>query len=516
MVHPVASPRRTRKAHQPLDVSGMLQHQEQIGGLAITERGVSLVFASPSYKSDTASRVLFEKLVPLAEGTIVSGVLMKEAPLLQALQALKTKIKTKTHTNAKAPSWSVVVSLPARTAQPFLFELLPHLTTEETTNAVSLLIDASLPLPKEERYADWEEYTVSRTEGMRRRAMVAMGLKRLIDPYLAVIQKAGFVPVACETHAWSVLRSLEGGGVAPTMVLDLTASPVVVTAAEQGIPVFQFDMPRAQAETPEALARMLQRIGWFLLSDQTVGISAPSLVIVGLQEAHDAYQSAIQTTCGSLFSSIVTIPGTEDPAHTVAMGAAIRGLLARKDDHVTSFLSVGTEIAYTRQQLISFLWFVEKLCVTFGLFFIALLTGALLLMSAVSRTTAQALAIEQIGIDQNIAKMSESVNAVNQESALLAQLIRTTPQWERLFIRLDDVWTDGLSINRLDLTVGQPVNMGGIARNREDLLALRDALQSSSAFLPIALPLSVLVQKEQIPFNATLIPKENNLLLNGR
>ncbi len=496
-----------RPLRKSLDVSGLLQRQEQIGGLAITEQGVSLVFAPSTRKGIAGSRKAFEKQVPLAEGTIVDGMLVKEAPLLQALQALKTK--------ARLPSRSVVVSLPATVAQPFLFELLPHLTDEEAANAVSLLMDASLPLPKGERYTDWQEYEISRTEGVRRRAMVAMGTKSQIDPYLSAIQKAGFVPVACETHTWSLVRSLPDGGMAPILLADFTASRLVVVAAEQGIPIFQFDVPRPQVETPDALALLLQRIQWFLVSDPAYGMSPQPLVLFGPKDACDVYQPTIQAVCSTLFPSITCLEAT-DAARTLAAGAAKRGLLARKDDHVTSFLSVGTEVAYARQQLLSFLWFLEKLCVVFGLFFIALFAGALVLMSIVSRTTAHELAIEQIGLDQNFARMSESVDAVNHETTILAQLIRAAPYWEPLFVQLDGVWKDGLSVTRLDLVAGQPVNLGGIAQNREDLLQLREALRSSPAFQPITLPLSVLVQKEQIPFTVTLTPKDVNILRNTR
>lgn len=87
----------------------------------------------------------------------------------------------------KPPSKSIIVSLPSASVQPFIFEFFPNLKQEEINNAVSLIINSSLPLPPEKIYADWEEIKDENLQ--KKKVLLGMGLKELIVPYLEVIKK---------------------------------------------------------------------------------------------------------------------------------------------------------------------------------------------------------------------------------------------------------------------------------------------------------------------------------------
>ncbi len=184
------------------DISGLLHHEENIGGLAIGQDKIVLTYLNKKRRFGTDKKkfeAIFQKETLLPEGIIEKGVLKNRSQFLNNLKIIKNK--------TKLPSKSVIVSLPPTVAQPFIFEFFPNLSQKELNDAISLIIDSSLPLERTKIYVDWEE--IKDEDFRKKKILLAMGIKELIDPYLEEIKNAGFVPVAVETHSWNLPRVID-------------------------------------------------------------------------------------------------------------------------------------------------------------------------------------------------------------------------------------------------------------------------------------------------------------------
>ena len=94
-----------------IDLSGLLHHEEKIGGLAIDENGVFLTYLVKN--KDGKEEEIFKKEISLPIGTIENGILKNPEAFLAGLKELQKN---------KPPSKSIIVSLPSASVQPFIFE----------------------------------------------------------------------------------------------------------------------------------------------------------------------------------------------------------------------------------------------------------------------------------------------------------------------------------------------------------------------------------------------------------
>lgn len=210
----------------------VLHREERVGGLSITDDAIALVYLDHPRDVVTPPSVLFQKEVPLPTGVVVDGVLMKPDELSRILRDFFSH---------KLPSHSVVLSLPSFAAQPFVFSFSPTLQEQEIKNAIELTIDSAIPLARRDSYVDWE--AVPASDFKKKRVLLAMGVKRIIDPYFHALKQAGFVPVVCETHGWGISRGLHI--TEPTLVIQFTSTHAFFYAYNHSLPLFQFDIPFA-------------------------------------------------------------------------------------------------------------------------------------------------------------------------------------------------------------------------------------------------------------------------------
>ena|SRR3989344_438670 len=213
-----------------ITVSDMLHSKERIGGIAVTENAVVITYMAPD-PGGSGKDIFFQGEIALPAGTIVSGALKNEKALLSALQAMRA--------DNKLSSPSVILSLPHITAQPLVYDFANSTTPEETKNALSLLSSSALPLPQSQIYVDWE--TMPSSNPGSKRFLLAMGVKELIDLYLHTFEQAGFSPIACETHAWSLPRGLSTPlAEDPSLVCHLTTDGAVFVLYQFNAPVFNW------------------------------------------------------------------------------------------------------------------------------------------------------------------------------------------------------------------------------------------------------------------------------------
>ncbi|GEM_PF-3320946 len=480
-----------------IDWSGAIHREEKVGGLTITDQKIVLVYLEKSGKSGES--ILWREEAPLEPGVIEAGVLKKPEALVLVLERFLE--------DKKLPSRSVILSLPATTAQPFVVDLVPNLETAEVKNAVGLLIESSLPVTRNEAYIDWQELPGNLGLGFeRKKILLAVGIKALIDPYLTAVGQAGFAPVACETHSWSLSRSVNFGVEPASLLIHWGRSAVIFSVYQVSALVFQFDLPADTEGEPGKVAVMAERILRFIASDATFGFDIKQVLLLGTPEEQKKFSDAASENLRKI------IRDGGDAISLIALGSARRGLIPRSQDLFISLLSITTEIAYEEERFVSFLSFLQKLAVTLGVFFTAFFVGILLLLNIVSRATTQSLADGAVNVPDGLPEAKNAAVVFNNNVTQLSQLVEQSPQWSRAIDELQNHVNSGLTVNRLEISaMTGSILLEGIAQDRANLLELRNKFQASSVFSSISIPLASLVARGNIPFSFSLVVKDLSL-----
>jgi type IV pilus assembly protein PilM len=152
----------------------------------------------------------------IKKGVIEEGAIKKEDDLITVLQeavadAKGEKIKTK----------YCVVSLPETEAYIRVLKL-PSLEAKEMSEAIKWEIEANIPMALDEVYFDWQ--IIKDDQGKNSDVLVGALPKTLVDPYLQVIKKAGFSPLAFEIESLAIARAvIKSAWSQPVMIIDLGA-----------------------------------------------------------------------------------------------------------------------------------------------------------------------------------------------------------------------------------------------------------------------------------------------------
>lgn len=103
-------------------------------------------------------------------------------------------------------------------------------------------------------------------------------------------------------------------------------------------------------------------------------------------------------------------------------------------------------------------------------------------------------------------KFSETGSRLDDLDGIAADQLH----WSGILAKLSGIVPDGVTVSSL-ATSDYLINMTGEAESREKLVAFRDALSGNGCFSDVNLPLSDLVEKENIDFQLTFKASEECL-----
>lgn len=82
--------------------------------------------------------------------------------------------------------------------------------------------------------------------------------------------------------------------------------------------------------------------------------------------------------------------------------------------------------------------------------------------------------------------------------------------WSNLFVKLSSIVFPGIEIETL-ATMDYDITLGGIAKNRDDLILFKEKLAKEECFTQVDLPLSELADKENVEFKINFRVNEDCL-----
>jgi len=206
------------------------------------------------------------------------------------------------------------------------------------------------------------------------------------------------------------------------------------------------------------------------------------------------------------------VDGISDFNRLAAFGAAKRGLIARRMDAIVSFLPIGTELAYVRHRLVSFIDFSQKFLIGFGGFLIVLfLATAIMAQTRISSVKSQLE--KEIVLPVEAVQAKEKAAFFNDLVLKAEKIYAAIPLWEKLFTEIDNYIDIGVNISAISSdSIGSAIQFSGVAASRDALVVLKNKLANSSVFEAEPFSLSLFLNQENVPFTVRAKLKDPGFL----
>lgn len=186
----------------------------------------------------------------ILKGIIEKGRIKKEEELIKIINEAITDIK-----GEPLKTKFCVVSVPETEAFIRIIQL-PLMKKEEIKEAIQWEAEANIPMPLAEIYLDWQiigEYKDHQN------ILIGALPKKIVDPYLKVIKKAGLIPLVFEIESIATSRALIKGGFAekPVLIVDLGAEKTSFIIFSDSTVYFTSNLPIGNNKLAEMVAKTL-------------------------------------------------------------------------------------------------------------------------------------------------------------------------------------------------------------------------------------------------------------------
>lgn len=489
-----------------MDILKLLTYEEKIGGLAIFDSRLEMTVLDFDQKKGRLS-IVSKASVDLPKGVIAGGLLKNETAFVAALKSIISVSKKLS---------SFVVSLPANCVYSHSFAFSNILTERQIEDAMRLNLRFSLPMEEKDAYVDWE--TIESREPSKKEVLLCAGNRAEIDKYLAAFAKLNIAPVAIEFHALSAGRILSLKSKEPSLVAILSDNNLEAGIFEFGALRFlqSFDLNKASLDEEEIIEAVfidkIWRIKNFYDAEKNTKDFINHLYLIGDAGKTDMYQELLPQKIreslieaarfGDIFPQITPAEQKSNLAG-IAFGAALRGLMPREEDTIISLMPIGTEEAYERRRMVSFIKFASDLVSVLSVFFAAVFVGVWVLMGVLFSNIENSLQ-RQGELPSGLLDLKNKAMIFNETIKQADSLNKELPKLSQFAERVSAFQTVGVTLTRTDISSAGGVTLGGVAGTRDSLLQFKNVLDASGLFREVKIPLNYLEQKINISFSFPL------------
>lgn len=452
----------------------------------------------------------------LPKGTIEGGILKNKSAFATAVKDVLDKIKSESKIS------SFIISLPADAIYCHIFSFPNALSETQIDDAIKLNLGFSLPFPPQNAYLDWE--TIESSDVAKKEILLCAASRNTIDDYLEALSSANVTAVAVEFHSMSIARVIALESKEPALIAVILDDNLEMSVIESGTLRFvqAFDINKISAASgkggEDVIVDKIWRLVNFYDSEKNKKGYLNKIYLAGDYEAINKYKDLIaEKIKGANVEFSRLLPAFPKPPRSensnlphIVLGAALRGLMPRREDTINSLMPIGTEEAYERKRKISFMEFVSDLISALSVFFIVMFFGIWILMTVMagniekSQNRYGALPEELLELKDKAVKFNETLSQVGV-------LERQTPKWSRLIGKLPALVTYGIVLNSINVS-DINVSIAGNAATRDALLQFKTVLEKSNLFTEVKVPFNYLEQKDNISFSLALKLKDTQFL----
>jgi len=190
----------------------------------------------------------------IKSGIIEEGEIKDEETLAKIIREAIGKVR-----GEKLNSKYVIASLPEEKAFLQVIQM-PPMTEEELKKAVRFEAENYIPLPIEEVYLDFQIIKPLYNHLDHLDVLIAALSKKTVDPYVASIKKAGFIPWVLEIESQAISRALVKNEVSPfpLLLIDLGATKASFIIFSGYSLRFTSSIPVSSQKFTEAISRSLK------------------------------------------------------------------------------------------------------------------------------------------------------------------------------------------------------------------------------------------------------------------
>ncbi len=437
----------------------------------------------------------------LPQGVIEEGILRKPQILRSFLLSVKRSLWPKSK-----KVW-VILSLPSNNFFTNIFTL-PELPESQLQDAIIFNTQMVTPVPLEESYFDWEDWGSSPQEG-NKEIFIAIGIKKQIQPFIDALESSGFQVVAVEPLAISLARFVGRflDDKNPVLAINIRNDGVEFIVSE-GEKVIYFDYD----SWPEIFGSKIPSVITLQHLEKHLTKEIPLILNFYILKRKNEIKQFI---CFSENNNLVTTISNwiQNNYHLLPMqfklppylksagrswapviGAAIRGLIPRATDTIVSLAPIGTEEIYARNHFLSVLslWLkiimvvLASITATLGIvhyvYFQRILDNyRIALIKPLNPQT-------QSKYNEFRVRVKEFNDLVQAATAAQKSIQKKQQYIEEIF---QEANKNSVVITRLFIT--KNITIQGIAKNKAQVIKYRKALEQSSLFKQVSLPLESIV-----------------------
>lgn len=215
-------------------------------GLDIGDLSFKIVFLKKKGKEIVLESAK-EKIVP--KGYFLKGEIKEGEKIVNLLREFIRELKL--------PTPYLVAVLPE--TKTFI-KLIEVLAEENLLEKVKREIELCVPFRLEEVYFDWQIFS---QEGRKKKVLIGVAPKTIVDSYLDILKKAGVKPAVLEIESMSILRALVGkekdkNSNQPKVILDLGATRSSLIIVEEGLIQLTISLPFSGENLTENISSELK------------------------------------------------------------------------------------------------------------------------------------------------------------------------------------------------------------------------------------------------------------------
>lgn len=459
-----------------MNLLNIIQNEKAIGGLEIADDGFRFSRLSKD-KTSLKVELLFEEKI--TEEDALAGEQVIAGKLEKFIKQHKLEY--------------VIVSIPTNHVFVRTYDFSANMTAEKINDAMALNVELQLPKKKTDIYCDW----VNINEAETKKVLLVYVLRSYVKSLIQKVKNTKLKIIAVESHQLSLARVLKQDEKETTFVIERGAYFTSFYLIKNHNLLFSQSLPNKIIG--KNLGVEIEKITNF---QNWQNVSIDKINLIGPFTEAEIKKMPLKPTPLEFIDELKHVQNNK---WIITLGAALRGLIPRKNDKLISLMEIDTEKAYTQEKVNSAVSFLTSISIALAIFFVGIFFVAWNLILVMQNNYNKRISdFNLISSSENSTVLRENAGAFNDLIGQASALVKKEMIWSTVIREIKSSVTSDIVINNLRLSSSNyEVSLTGMAANREAINRLKTSFESAESFEAIKIPLNNLEKKADIPFSLT-------------
>lgn len=480
-----------------MNILNLLTKEKRIAGIEINNQVIRIAYFRPKKRFSGKALInnqehdllLIEE--PISTNIVRNGIVLDKELLGKTLKDIWTR--------SKLNSNYAIVSIPEDKIYSHIFPFPKTVNDNQLKEAIDLAINFQLPIKKSDAYIGYENAGDSHIVN---EVLISAIPKKVADDYIESLNYAGIKVLALESHIASIARSIKLKLGQATLITKKNVNGATIFVLKDGSLRFSRNLPEENLKENDLILNESNRIKNSFESEKKTTVAEILLNDAKIKEEYLKYTelSAISEDLQSKW--------------LIALGTAIRGEIPKGKDNHISLLPIGTKEAYAYQQMTTFIVLIRNLIIGVSIFFLFTFIASYLFIFSLSQTISKTNKNTPFTpAPPDMIQKEARIKKVNEINETSKNILSSMPMWSILLDDVNSRTIEGIMISNFSiLSINDPIQIIGIAKDRETLNLFKKSLQSSMYLTNVELPIANLEQKGNIPFSMSFRLINPNML----